>query len=279
MTEWPKVEVVVSPDAAEDIGAELLDAGATGIEQVDGVDGAVRLVAYFPADADLDSVRRFLEHRDQVLSVPELGSLPDDDWLRIWKRGFEPTPIGKRLLILPSWKRDRAADYPGRICIEIDPGMAFGTGTHETTRLCLEWIDAHWTGGTLLDVGTGTGILAMAAKLLEPSSNVVAIDIDPVAVDVARENTEANDVRAVRLEVGGPADLSGTYNVVIANITADAICTVRDALLERTDETLLLSGVLNTQREQIEEAFVGSGLTMHWLREDGEWCAMAWRRD
>src|ERR1051325_5813108 len=112
--DWIQLEIDFAADVAESAGSALIDAGAVGIEERPRDDDVVTLVAYF-------------------------AERPDEDWLASWKRGFEPFPIGERLVVVPSWRRDEAYGFTERVAIEIDPGMAFGTGTHETTRLCLEW--------------------------------------------------------------------------------------------------------------------------------------------
>lgn len=279
MTEWPKIEVDVDAEVADDVGAELLDAGAMGVEQQDLPGGGARLVAYFSEAPPIESIADRLARMAGVRSAPVAGATPDDDWLRIWKRGFEPIPIGRRLLVLPSWKRDLADNFSGRARIEIDPGMAFGTGTHDTTRMCLEWLDEHWHGGTLLDVGTGTGILAIAAVLLEPESQVVAVDVDPVAVEVARENAAANRAAQVTFAVGGPGDVGGRFDVVMANLTADVIVSVIAPLLDRLlpGGALVLSGILLDQGQWVVDAFTREELDVVWKRESGEWMAIALR--
>lgn len=288
-SEWPFVEVDVEAAYAEDIGAALLDLGSTGIEEKPGVGGQVTLVAWFAATPDLSELAAGLAAsgaadpgtaRSAAASL-RAGSVPDDDWLRLWKRGFEPTRIGIRLLVYPSWKRDEAMAIDGRLRIEVDPGMAFGTGTHETTRLCLEWLDAHWTGGSLLDVGTGTGILAIAAVLLGPGSRIAACDVDDVAVDVARDNARLNGVAGeIPLCVGGPGDIEGEFDVVVANLTADVIDAVRLDLADRTRTggMLVLSGVLAEQADRVTRAIVELGFTPIWRRAAGEWVALALRR-
>lgn len=279
MTEWPKIEVDVDAEVADDVGAELLDAGAMGVEQQDLPGEGARLVAYFSEAPPIESIADRLARMAGVRSAPVAGATPDDDWLRIWKRGFEPIPIGRRLLVLPSWKRDLADNFSGRARIEIDPGMAFGTGTHDTTRMCLEWLDEHWHGGTLLDVGTGTGILAIAAVLLEPESQVVAVDVDPVAVEVARENAAANRAAQVTFAVGGPGDVGGRFDVVMANLTADVIVSVIAPLLDRLRPggALVLSGILLDQGQSVVDAFTREELDVVWKRESGEWMAIALR--
>jgi ribosomal protein L11 methyltransferase len=212
---------------------------------------------------------------------PRAVSTPDDDWLRLWKRGFEPTPIGRRLVIFPSWRRREAEAFADRVRVEVDPGMAFGTGTHETTRLCLEWLDEHWHGASLLDVGTGTGILAIAAALLEPSARVVGVDVDALAVSIARDNAEINGVAGrVALDVCGPEAVAGEFDVVLANLTAEVILAVGGALVARTRRggRLVLSGVLADQADGVAREIEAAGLRLDGRREAGEWVALAMRR-
>src|SRR5512143_2833044 len=113
--------------------------------------------------------------------------------------------------------------------------MAFGTGTHETTRLCLEWLDANWSGASLLDVGTGTGILAIAAALLAPTARIVAVDVDALAVEIAIENAEINVVdERIEFETCGPEAVEGEFDAVLANLTADVILNLQEHLVART---------------------------------------------
>ena len=281
---WPFVELEVDPEAAEAAGSALIDAGSTGVEQLDLPNARSRLVAYFEEAPDLGDLARELARAPGLdpatLSSMRAGSTPDDDWLRIWKRGFEPLPVGERLLILPSWKRERAPEFPGRAIVEIDPGMAFGTGTHETTRLCLEWLEREWRGGSLLDVGTGTGILAIAAALLDARAEVTAIDVDPLAVEIARANAEINGVGGrISIRACGPEGLGGRNETVLANLTADVILATRGALVGRVRPGgfLVLSGILVEQGPEIVEAFEREEFLLKWRREAGEWVALSLR--
>src|SRR5262249_32491099 len=157
-------------------------AGTTGIEVSEDSPEFITLRAYFDLPPEAEKLRAQIVRALRLCELPETAlrelrpiTVEDQDWLAEWKKGYEPVAIGERLLITPSWKRDEAkAD--DRLMIQIDPGMAFGTGTHETTRGCLELLEKYWQGGALLDVGTGTGILAMAAIKLAPGSRVVGID-------------------------------------------------------------------------------------------------------
>lgn len=287
--EWPYVELEAAEADADALGAALLDAGSNGIEQTVTSAGLARLRAWFDVPPDIDRVASIVSSCAGVDSAAaraaaesiSTGATPDDDWLRLWKEGFEPVAIGSRLVVFPSWKRELLASYPDRLAIEIDPGMAFGTGTHETTRLCLEWLDANWCGSSVVDVGTGTGILAMAAALLEPESRVVAVDVDPVAIDVATQNATINHVQdRIDFHVGGPESVAGVFDVVLANLTADVILAVAGALvaLARPGGLLVLSGILAEQADWLTTDLCALGLVMEERRASGEWIALVLRR-
>jgi ribosomal protein L11 methyltransferase len=284
MRDWTNVEVDVEVDVAETAGSALIDAGAMGIEERDLGDGVVTLVAYFERAPDTDALAAALATAPGVEAARRsglrFGSTPDADWLEIWKRGFEPVPIGDRLLVVPSWKRDAAASFVDRVHIEIDPGMAFGTGSHETTRLCLEWLDEAWQGGSLLDIGTGTGILAFAAELLAPGSRVVGIDVDPLAIEVARENAAINGVEnRVELRVGGADSIDERFDTVLANLTADVISAITRSLADRVGPggTLVVSGVLAEQREGVAQDVEANGFALESVRHSGEWVALVFQ--
>ena len=286
MADWTHVEVDVASDVAETAGAALIDVGAIGVEERDIGEGVVTIVAYFETLPDQETIAAALAGAHGVeqarRSGLRVGSTPEADWLELWKRGFEPLPVGDRLLVVPSWKRDTAAVFRNRIHIEVDPGMAFGTGTHETTRLCLEWLDEAWHGGSILDVGTGTGILAFAAALLAPGCRVVGIDVDPLAIDVARENAAINRVdRSVELVVGEAESLDELFDTVIANLTADVISAIAPTLADRVKPggTLVVSGVLAEQRDGVEGDLRAHAFALLSARQKGEWVALVLRRD
>jgi ribosomal protein L11 methyltransferase len=195
---WWLLTLTVARDMEEFASTLLFESGSTGIVTLREVGHTLTLGAYFESRIDPGDVKQALEAefarqgRQQSLTEVTVANVPDQDWMQKWKEGFEAVNVGERFIVSPSWKLP--GDGHGRIVIQIDPGRAFGTGTHETTRLCLEAIERYWKGGGLLDVGTGTGILAIAAAKLEPKSRVLAIDVDPQAVEVARENVAINDV-------------------------------------------------------------------------------------
>jgi ribosomal protein L11 methyltransferase len=153
--------------------------------------------------------------------------------------------------------------------------MAFGTGTHETTRLCLAAIERHFGGGSFLDVGTGTGVLAIAAAKLHPASRVEACDTDPLAVSVAEENARLNGVaERIAFRVGSVEETTASADFVCANLTADVILPLLPALLGATCGRLVLSGVLSTQAEQVCARLVELGAAGYELTRDGEWVAI-----
>jgi ribosomal protein L11 methyltransferase len=153
--------------------------------------------------------------------------------------------------------------------------MAFGTGTHETTRLCLAAIEKHFRGGSFLDVGTGTGVLAIAAAKLNPSARVEACDTDPLAVSVAEENARLNGVAGrVEFRVGTVEDTTASADLVCANLTADVILPLLPALLGATCGRLVLSGILTTQAAQVAARLMALGVGDYELAAEGEWVAI-----
>src|SRR6185436_1007574 len=158
---------------------------------------------------------------------------------------WQPVEVG-RFVIAPPWSE--ISDAPGRIVIRIEPGMAFGTGTHETTRLCLDAIEKHFDGGSFLDVGTGTGILAIAAAKLFPDARVEACDTDSEAIRIAEENAQLNAVPNVIFRVGSVDEgVTASADCVCANLTADTITQILPILIGATCGRLILSGILDTQ--------------------------------
>ena len=286
---WHAIEVEIDRTAEMIATAHLWSHQTTGIEVSEdpAAPARVTLRAYFDAAPSLEQLREelllSLRQHGQVetaLRRLEAQTIADQDWLAEWKKGYEPVPVGRRLLICPSWKRDQVAGTD-RLVIEIDPGMAFGTGTHETTRGCLEMIETYWQGGAMLDVGTGTGILAMAALRLHPSARVIGFDNDPEAIEVARENADQNGLgEALDLEVNRLDAYQGEiFDLIVANLTADVIEPLAPLFpdLLKPGGHLVVSGILRTQEESVGEALRQVGLICDSTRPDGEWVTMAWR--
>jgi len=279
---WTLVEMLLGRGAEEFARSLAFDLGSTGIVTLEENTESVRLGAYFDHTCETSELTRRIQSglgqagADSALLELSSSEVPDQDWMQKWKEGFEPFEIGERLLVTPTWKIPPADST--RVVIRMDPGMAFGTGTHETTGLCLEAIERYWRGDCLLDVGTGTGILGIAAALLRPGSRITAIDIDPQAVRVARENVEMNGVSAV-IDVfeAQPGGFTGrAYDVVVANLTAEVIVSLASDLAGclANGGTLIVSGVLNALADDVQQALEEEGLSLLERIVAGEWSAL-----
>jgi len=311
---WHAVEVEIARVAETAATTQLWAMNTTGVEVSEDASDFVTLRAYFDAAPDIEKLGQQIRAHLKLIELPEFAlrrveamTVADQDWLSEWKKGWEPMPIGQRLLICPSWKLDQVAETD-RIIIQIDPGMAFGTGTHETTRGCLEMLEKHWQGGALLDVGTGTGILAIAAAKLILSSTkpheehtkmagkpdslretscdfvgenlrITAFDVDPEAIEVARENAEINQVKDdIEIEVNKLSSYAGQqFDVVLANLTADVIIPLAADFpaAMKPQGTLIVSGILREQGEDVKSALSAQSFKLIEEKPDGEWVTMA----
>lgn len=204
----------------------------------------------------------------------ETKETSEDDWQE-WRRFFKPVLVSKRVVIKPTWEEYKLKE--NELIVEIDPGMAFGTGTHETTRLCIQLMDNIIKGGeTLFDVGTGSGILAIAAAKLG-AAKVLGIDNDEKAVCVATENVELNSANEKVSISGIPlSDIEGLFDIIVANILAEDLVEMRKELLRRLAQSgrLILSGILKTKAEMVIAAYSDEGATIEQQIDDGEWSAL-----
>lgn len=237
---------------------------------------ATRVTGLFPADADIHALRRCLLAMLGLEQLPahRIELLEDRDWTREWLKEFKPMRFGRRLWICPT---AYACPDPAAANILLDPGLAFGTGTHATTALCLEWLDGiNLTGKTVIDYGCGSGILAIAAVRLG-AERVWAVDTDPQALTAARENAGRNQAGEI-LAITPPEELNAVQaDMLLANILAGPLLQLapRFAELVRPGGTLLLSGILTGQRDEIQAAYApwfvfrGGAQREEWLRMDG----------
>lgn len=212
---------------------------------------------YLEPDVQPSEAVAFLSERYNAEGIEhdiELLDCAEEDWRNNWKKYFNPIPVGEKLLIRPSWRDDYDAE--NRKVLSIDPGLAFGTGGHETTRLCLEMCEKYLKeGDSVLDVGCGSGILGIATLLLG-AKDAVGVDIDEVAVRTAKENAEINGVGDRFTAICGSftEKVEGKYDVVLANIVADAIMFLSEGIKDfmKSDAVYVMSGIIDTRAEEVK---------------------------
>ena len=281
---WLALRIEVTAPLPRELVAEaLLGAGGRGV-----VEEPEAMVTYLPEPTEVEDVLSRL--RGKLMAVAAIDGpesvtwwwQPQEDWEELWKRGLEPRLVSPRILITPSWKS--VTPEPGQVVVVVDPGMAFGTAEHATTRGCLRLMDPVLTGGEhVLDIGAGTAILSMAAARLGVAS-VVAVEVDPLACDAARENVALNQVGdrvEVREEVATPESMValGPADGVLANIESGGLRPLlgglRDALAPQG--WLSLSGILATERDEMVAAAQGVGLALEAEDLEAEWWAGRFR--
>ena len=259
---------------------ELLD------ESMVKADRSVGAVSVYVAEErnPAESVAFLKERLAQVNIAYELtlSGMKEEDWANSWKQYYKPIRIARRLMVVPTWEEYDPQE--GDLILKMDPGMAFGTGTHETTRLCATLTEEYMKpGDRVLDVGTGSGILAIAASKLG-AGEVMAYDIDPVAVRVAQENCDVNDCQNVTCGISdllaGVDTKGGLYDFVCANIVADIIVRMAGDILRymKPGGLLAVSGIIDTQAERVHEALTRGGLTHILTRAENDWNAMLFTR-
>ena len=301
--EWKDISITV-PKAQAEV-AEAIATGIAGggiyIEDYSDLEQQVEAIAHVDLieqelrDKDRNTVivhlylspdenpAEVLELLRQRLLASELDAtlkvtgIEEDDWENGWKAFYHAMELGNRLAVCPSWE---SYDKPGRVVLRLNPGMAFGTGTHETTALCLRALDELVAGGErMLDIGTGSGILAIAALLLG-AAEADGVDIDPMCVRTAGENAERNGVAdRFHVRVGNLSDQArGTYQIITANIVANAIIALAPSVPALLDAggVFLASGIIDEREEEVAEAIAAAGLAVREIRRDNGWvCILA----
>lgn len=294
--DWQRLRLRVPAARAEQISDALLEAGALSVDLADanadtpgeralfGEPGMTLPVAWddnlvtalFPGDAD---VARCLGDACAAAGIApsnaEIDTVPEQDWVRLTQGQFSSIRISGRLWIVPTWC---TPDDPAALNLRLDPGLAFGTGSHPTTRLCLRWLDARLApGASVVDYGCGSGVLAIAAKLLG-AGEVIGVDIDPQAVAASRANAALNrvDIRFCEPEAFSPQP----SDVVVANILANPLCVLAPLIVScvRPGGAVVLSGILAAQRELVESAYRSWLALEPPLEEDGWVCVWGIKR-
>ena len=280
---WQAIDASALNEACEAIEYGLMEAGALGTETSEAGGANVTVSGYFDASSEaapeieivraalLDALRIYDLMPSSLIDL-KVREVADRDWLAEWKKDWQPLEVG-RFIVAPPWSE--VTEVGGRIVIRIEPGMAFGTGTHETTRLCLKAIEKYFRGGSFLDVGTGTGILAIAAAKLAPDARVEACDTDAEAIEIARENARLNGVGdQIDFRAGSVDEQTSSADLVCANLTAPVIVDLLPLLLSATCGRLVLSGILDSQIELVQSRLLELGATSFETHSDGEWIAL-----
>ena len=300
MSNWTEVKISVNSkdvDKAGDIASMVVPYGiyiedyselekeAWEIAHIDLIDEdllakdrnkAIVHVYISPEENPMEAVA-FLRERysaENIESEIMLNECRNEDWENNWKQYFHPIPVGEKLLIRPIWEDEFEAG--DRVVLNIEPGLAFGTGTHETTRLCLETLEKHIEKGTtVLDIGCGSGILSIASLLLG-ADKAIGVDIDALAVKTAQENGEVNGFREPEYTIlqGNLTDkVSGKFDVVVANIVADVIIMFcKDvANFMKDDAVFITSGIIDTREQDVIDAFNKYGFKIEARHTEGGW--------
>ncbi|MDR7561572.1 MAG: 50S ribosomal protein L11 methyltransferase [Armatimonadota bacterium] len=288
---WVEIAITTTPQAAEAVANILLETRVGGVQEETPRSGQVVLRAYLPVGPATDVTLRAIARR--VRALPRVGLdigpgrirtrvVEDEGWAHAWKRYVRPRPVGRTLWITPTWEAEPPP--PGRVVVSLDPGMAFGTGLHPSTRQCLEVLEDCLRGGeVVLDVGTGSGILAIAAARLG-AARVVAVDVDPVAVEVATRNVVHNGV-ADRVEVRVGTflrDVPEQGDLIVANLTADLhLEFVAEAAAHlRPGGRLAAAGIGADRCLEVEAVARACGWTVVERRAEEEWrCLVLARAD
>jgi len=298
MTNWLEVSLTVNGELAEFVADVLARFAPNGVateqavkfndEEDEGTPvGEVTVRAYLPADETLEETRQKLEEAlyylgmIQPLPAPTFTPIADQNWMEAWKTRYHPIPIGEKLLILPAWLENPT---PDRLAIKIDPGMAFGTGTHPTTQLCLELLETVQIPAAVIDVGCGSGILSIGALKLG-AQLALGVDIDPASVKNSRENADLNDIPAEKflLGLGSVTEIKSgafplkTAPLVLANILAPVLVRLFEAGLVdliAPGGVIILSGILQHLAADVRAAGENHGLTFVEQRQINDWVAI-----
>jgi ribosomal protein L11 methyltransferase len=276
-TEWFECTIEIPAEHSEAVGNFLIENGAPGL-QSDDCNSVVRLTTYFATEPPVDALLRFCTIIGCPLPTSSLGvrRIPHEDWAENWKLHFQPESVGRRLYVCPPWN---CTPPPGRVAVIIDPGMAFGTGQHATTRGCLLLLEAAVAQRAVtraLDIGTGSGVLAIALAKLGVAE-VWAIDTDTTACAIAADNARCNRV-GTHVSIRSRVDeVAGLFDLITANLFANLLdeLAVRFSLLLGPDGVLICSGFLTADESRVRSAYEAHGLQVVRRHEEQSWVTLA----
>ena len=306
---WTEVLIKVDPQAVEAVTDILYGLGAQGVAIDEPVDvqklredelywdyidekllendtEETKIMAYF-SEEETNLPEKIAVIREKIRNLTEFGlsigsgtvelsNVNQEDWESAWKQYFKPVHVTDRIVVKPEW--EEYSPQEGEIVIEIDPGMAFGTGTHETTSMCINQIEKNLkSGDTVIDIGSGSGILSMAAVLLG-AEKATGVDLDPVAVRVALENVELNNLQdKIEILHGNLTDvIREKADIVVANIMADIILILLEDVREfiKDDGLFISSGIIQEKRAAVEARLLEKNFSIVEVETKGEWCAI-----
>lgn len=237
---------------------------------------------YISEENNIEETLSFMQERLKACKIEfsvNTSNAKEEEWSNAWKKYYHSIELDDKLAICPSWETYNKK--PNQYVLYLDPGMAFGSGTHETTRLCLSLVEKYLKeGNTMLDVGTGSGILALGARLLG-AKEALGIDIDLVAVKTAKENAKLNSIDNVEFIAGNLADdVNGTFDIITANIVADAIISLSKDLPKLMDKNsvCIVSGIIDVRSEEVVKALNKQGLNVIDKKEESGWIALALKK-
>ena len=242
--------------------------------------------AYFSEEDDIEDILAYVKEKIQELREfgvdigegrVESEKMYEEDWANNWKKYYKPTLLGEKIVVKPTWEEYEPKE--NELVIELDPGMAFGTGTHETTRMCIQALERYVKPETtVFDVGCGTGILAIAAAKLK-AKMAIGVDLDPVAVESAKENVKYNNLENIEILYGNLVEvIDGKADIVVANILAEIVCILTDDVKRVLKEGgyFISSGIIHDRVEMVVNKLEESGFEILEKNKDGEWnCIVA----
>lgn len=305
---WIEIKVITSSEAVEPVSGIFygLDVKGVAIEDPNDIinrdqgeltwdiadvsileykDSAAVVKGYFSQEEDIEKIIEYI--KDKIKELSDMGInigqgkvitnvVYEEDWATSWKKYYKTTKISNRIVIKPKWESyDKKED---EVVIELDPGMAFGTGTHETTIMCMEFLEKYVKDkDVVFDIGTGSGILSIAASKLG-AYKVIGVDIDEVAVDAARENVKYNDVKNVEIRKGNLTEvIEGKADIIVANIIADIIIKLIDTIKPflKDEGIFIVSGIINDRKQDVISKFNEAGFSIIDIKHMGEWVAIS----